>query len=418
MTFSWLPDSDFDPHPRLTWFTECCFDWTVHVLYRKEVIVPPGYRLDPGTLVVSNHQRDADIPVLTTVLCRREGLYLRWPMPFYASREGLLRRGFLAEHMSHWPRPLRALLGTISIAWFFRIIRVEPLRRVPEYTLNEAFADLNLHSGSARAAALNTRGRRETAAQQSRGHGARDVYTRFWGLRRLNAEARKALAPGFRATIAAQLTGFAEHLDAGRVVYFAPEGTISRNGRFGRIRAGVWLLTRLAVTPPPILPTALSYDPLGPGRLRIIVRVGTPLREYDRTDRGRFDAALKKEIRTLYPVNASHLVSRFLVAGPETFTAEDFAQWFARALAAVTDGGFTTDPLLSRSAPAALAGERLAWLARKGLIERDGKAWRKRRVHDAVPGWRRPADIVRYFDNALADLTGALAPTLADKLTP
>ncbi|MGH6717363.1 MAG: 1-acyl-sn-glycerol-3-phosphate acyltransferase, partial [Bradyrhizobium sp.] len=349
---------------------------------------------------------------------RREGLYLRWPLPFYASREDMLRRGFLAAHLSGWPRPLRALIGTISLAGFFRIVRAEPMRRIPEYTLGEAFAELAQRKDASRESWLNARGRRESANGASPPRIGDDMLTRFWGLRRLNAAARKALAPEFRATIAAQLAGFAERLDAGRVVYLAPEGTISRDGRLGRIRAGPWRLARLAAAPPPILPAALSYDPLGPGRLRVIVRVGTPLGEYDTNDRRRFDAMLEKEIRTLYPVNASHLISRFLVVGPDRFTAEDFARWFARAVATVTDCGLTTDPLLSRRVPAMLAAERFAWLAKKGFIERDGEAWRNRWPRDVEPGWRRPAEIVRYLDNALADLVQALAPGLADRIKP
>ena len=93
----WLPDAELDPHPRLTWLTECCFDLSVLALYRKEEMLPEGFSLDPGTLVVSNHQRDSDVPILTTVICRREGLNIRFPLPFYATREDIFLPGFLRD---------------------------------------------------------------------------------------------------------------------------------------------------------------------------------------------------------------------------------------------------------------------------------------------------------------------------------
>ncbi len=412
MTFKWLPDAALDPHPRLTWLVECCFDWTVTALYRKEEMLPPDYRLEPGTLVVSNHARDCDIPILTTVLCRREGFHIRWPLPFYASREDVFRPHFLSSHLVTWPRPLRALLYPISLGWFFAIVRAEPMRRTREYTLAEAFADLGIDDRAARAARLNARGRRESPRRQ------RNYGEDFWGLRRLRRTTRDELAPGFRATVAAELDRFAALLDTGRVVYFAPEGSISPDGRFGRVRAGPWRVVRITATPPPILPTALSYDALGPGRLRAILRIGRPLRGYNAIDRRRFDASLKEEILKLYPVNASHLASRYLAAGPDSFTMATFARWFGQARAALAGAGLTLDPLLGRLAPEALAGERLAWLARQGLLARDGETWHNRWPNDAKPGWRKPANIVRYLDNALDDLLRTLAPELARELAP
>ncbi|MGH8162074.1 MAG: hypothetical protein ACRESR_08035, partial [Gammaproteobacteria bacterium] len=234
----------------------------------------------------------------------------------------------------------------------------------------------------------------------------------FWGLRRLRREARSALAPGFRVTVAAEIDRFAALLDAGRVVYFAPEGSVSHDGRFGRVRAGPWRVAHAAAAPPPILPVALSYDPLGPGRLRVIVRIGRPLRGYNATDRRCFDASLKEEILKLYPVTASHLTSRFIAAGPGEFTTTAFARWLEHARKTLAAAGLTLDPLLERGHSEAFATERLAWLTSQGLLTREGENWRNRWPRDAKPNWRKPANVVRYLDNALDDLLENLAPAL------
>ncbi|MGH8128733.1 MAG: hypothetical protein ACRETC_10305, partial [Gammaproteobacteria bacterium] len=112
-SFDWLPDAELDPHPRLTWLTECAFDLTVDALYEKEEILPVDYALAPGTLIVSNHQRDSDVPILTTTLCQKPGRYLRYPLPFFAAREDILRTGFLRDLAlsAGWGQGFAALLG-------------------------------------------------------------------------------------------------------------------------------------------------------------------------------------------------------------------------------------------------------------------------------------------------------------------
>ena len=54
MSFNWLSDAELDPHPPFTWLTACCFDLAVRAVVRNAEIIPPDFRLVPGSLVVSN----------------------------------------------------------------------------------------------------------------------------------------------------------------------------------------------------------------------------------------------------------------------------------------------------------------------------------------------------------------------------
>ena len=423
MTFKWLPDAELDPHPRLAWLIECAFDLVINTFYRKEEMLPPGYRLEPGTLIVSNHQRDSDVPVLTTVLCRREGMHIRWPLPFYAMREDLLYPNALAGLLAGWPCPLPKLLGSIPLAWLFRSVRAEPMRRLREFSFGETLnALLDAGFGAVDPVTLfNGRGRREVTAALGKlplrldGIDPRRLGKfrhSFWGLRRLRVASLRALEPEFRTTIATQLARFAALLDAGRTVYFAPEGTISDTGKFGRIRVGTRRLYQLTACPPPLLPLALSYDPLGRGRLRAIVHVGQVLRSLDSSDERIFAAELRHAIQRLYAVNPSHLIAHFLVTGPATFTTQEFSAWLQRTAAAVIAAGFTLDPLLARRSHEMLATERLGWLKRKKLVAHEPAYWRNLYPRDAAPGWRKPPNVVRYLANALKDLSPELARNL------
>jgi len=238
-----------------------------------------------------------------------------------------------------------------------------------------------------------------------------------WGLRRLRIEALRTLNPAFRATIAGQIGRLVELISTGRVVYLAPEGVTSRSGRFGTMRAGAWQVYRRCVPPPPVLPVALSYDPLCSGRVRAVVGVGQTLPAIDAACRRDFDARLRVEILRRSAVTCSHLASRFIAVGPREFTTRTFARWLVHAGQATRQAGLTLDPLLTHASPVTLARKRLSWLERRSVIARARGGWRNRWSPDVQPAWGTPAAVVPYLHNALDDLA-TLDSRLAGKLAP
>jgi hypothetical protein len=428
MSFNWLSDAELDPHPPFTWLTACCFDLAVRAVVRNAEIIPPDFRLEPGTLVVSNHLRDCDVPVLTAALCRRRGLRILNPLPFCAAREDLFRRGFVRDLLQTWPRPVTWVLGRVPLGGLFRILRVQPIRRIREFTFGETLVALRTAGfGAARPQdVLCARGLRELgrvmdalperidAVDETRIGRLRLAH---WGLRRLRVGVLRALAPGFRATISGQIGRLVELISTGRVVYLAPEGVVSRSGHFGGVRAGPWQVYRRCANPPPVLPVALSYDPLCSGRMRAIVAIGKTIPAIDAECRRDFDARLRVEILRLSAVTCSHLVSRFIAVGPREFTTRRFVGWLHHARRAARDAGLTLDPLLHHVTAADLADERLAWLARRDLIAPAGGGWRNRWPSGVEPAWKTPAGVVSYLHNALDDLA-TLDSGLAGKLAP
>ena len=428
MSFDWLSDAELDPHPPFTWLTAFCFDLAVRAVVRNAELIPPDFRLEPGTLVVSNHLRDCDVPVLTAALCRRRGLRILNPLPFCAAREDLFRRGFVSDLLSTWPRPITWLLGRVPLEGLFKILRVQPIRRIREFTLGETVVALRSagfgdadprHLFSARgqrelASVLGTLPERVDAIEPDALGRLRLAH---WGLRRLRIEALRTLDPAFRATIAGQIGRLVELISTGRVVYLAPEGVTSRSGRFGTMRAGAWQVYRRCVPPPPVLPVALSYDPLCSGRVRAVVGVGQTLPAIDAACRRDFDARLRVEILRRSAVTCSHLASRFIAVGPREFTTRTFARWLVHAGQATRQAGLTLDPLLTHASPVTLARKRLSWLERRSVIARARGGWRNRWSPDVQPAWGTPAAVVPYLHNALDDLA-TLDSRLAGKLAP
>lgn len=405
------PNLPRDAHPLASWLLQMGFDVWIRMAYRREIVMPDDFRLVPGSMIASNHQRDVDGPMLGTVLVCRHGLRFRHPLPFFATREDLFRPGILARLTVHWPRPVSTLLGHVSLAWFFPLGRAEPMRRVREFTLGETLhALMQAGMGESRCdTLLNARGLRELDAGHSslaqciaRANPA--VLEEWWGLRRLKVVTLESIAPAFRAAVDAQLAHFARRLDRGRCVYFSPEGTISMDGHFSRIRAGFFRLARLAATQPWVQPMALGYDTLGPGRSRVVLHIDQCFRADTTLDRRPFDAALRGKILRLVPITPSHLLSRWLLHGPRSFTRDELATWLVRGYTVLRAVHPSLDPLFARKGATGIAHARLRWLERKRLVERRGTTFENTCPRDAPPGWHEPANVVRYLDNNLADL--------------
>lgn len=408
----WLPDAELDAHPIASWLMQLGFDAWLRAFYEREIVLPENFHIAPSTLIASNHQRDVDGPMLGLVLAQRRGLRFAWPLPFYAAREDLFRPGILARLTVAWPHPISAFLGRLSLAWFFPLGRAEPMRRVREYTLGEALRALqDAGLGDADAASLlNARGRRElgvsgaTPLHEALAQASPAALEQWWGLRRLSTHAIGTLAPGFRATVDAHLEHFAGRLDRGRSVYFAPEGTISKDGHFCRVRAGFFRLVHKTRQPPWVQPMGLAYDTLAPGRSRVVVKVGTHFRADTALSRCDFNASLRRTILDLAPITPSHLLAHWLLHGPAAFTLDEMMAWMERGLDAVRGVHQAIDPLFARKSIASLVRGRLRWLERKGLILRAGYSLRNTCSRNVAPGWQTPAHIVRFLDNQLADI--------------
>jgi 1-acyl-sn-glycerol-3-phosphate acyltransferase len=419
-----LPEAEFYPHPKLSWLIELGFDFTVGALYRIERVLQPGCR--PGALVVSNHQRESDVPIVCAVLVRRRGLRILDPLPFFAMREDLLRRDALFNLLAKWPQPVAKALGRIPLGWLFTGVRTMPMRRLREFTLGDTVEAL-VAAGSGDEppeAVLNGRGLREVAARmQEPPARVRDItrdamgraWRTYWGLRRLRLVALKRIAPDFRRAINTQLDNFAALLDRGHSLYMAPEGTISPDGRFGRVRAGPWRVSRRRASPPLITPVGLSYDALAPGRLRVVAHGGAPLRNPDLSSQCRFGADLREIILALCVLTPSHLIAWYLMHGPRRFTTTRLAEWLERGRDAAHAAGVGLDPVWKRSSGQMLAQARVRWMRRKRLLTHEGgETWRNVCPRDSAPGWGTPAATVTYFVNSLTDF----APDFAQSLSP
>lgn len=273
------------------------------------------FEIPPRSLLVVTHRSDWDIP-LTTNIYWPGRMYRRGGRPVFVARDDMFLPGFLAGYPPGLPLAARRLLARVDvgrglrrgqlalpIASAARCHLADVVRDDPAVPLAELPPEL---AGGLRARARRL-GRPEptTAADVDDGAYADLLWTRceradlpgldgFWSRRQ--AVGRR----DFEALV--------DHVDRGGVLAIYPEGRPSPDGAIGPFERGLGLLVRRAA-PDAVIPIALAYDPLPPGRTRAYVAVGRPEPPPSR----KADEAILARLRALMPLTAGQVAAHALL---------------------------------------------------------------------------------------------------------
>ena len=289
--------------------------------FRVTVVGAAQPDLGPGTLLVSTHRRETDVPVLCPSLYGRGRLWRRrgaLERVSFAARDDMFLRGFFAGFPPALPVRARRVLFPVGVGPVLAHMPVYPVRSAsvarlseavrerPETPLAELVRGEVAESFRARAAALALP-RPALAGDVLRGEYA-DLLWRpvspgdvaglegFWSRRAAQA------AADFRALV--------ELVRAGGTLLVFPEGRPSPDGEIGPIQRGLAALVRRA-EPRAVQPLALAYDPLTGGRTRAFISFGEPVP----SPSGDVDAAVLALLRRTTPLTCGQLVAGHLASG-------------------------------------------------------------------------------------------------------
>ncbi|MGH8274384.1 MAG: hypothetical protein ACRES9_09075 [Gammaproteobacteria bacterium] len=397
------------------------FDRIVRALFTIEESGLPA-RVPAPCLIVANHRRDADIPILGVFLGRARGARITGVLPHFVAREDLFEPGFLWHYWrSPWLALPRLVSPAIPLARILRVFKAHPIHRIPEQSLAIVLRDFRRYLGERRLReVLHPRWTRRLAAAGAppeqtiswllrRERAFAHLVGGGWGHRRFNLGAFRAFKPIERERIKTHLAVFTRALASGEAVMLAPEGANSPDGHFQRPRAGAWLIARTAEPDLPVLPVGLAYDPSVGRRMRVFVHAGSPFTAGDYPDRRVFDAAVVEGILRATTITGSHLAAhRVLSMTPdETVTPAALADFARRLGGALVEAGLRIAP-----DAAARAGDRLAWFAHAGLLVKRAEAWHRSDRRESVPGWGSRTALASYLRNELASVV-SLAPAVA-----
>jgi len=398
------------------------FDRIVRALFRIEESGLPE-QVPAPCLIVANHRRDADIPVLGVFLGRARGLRISGVLPHFVAREDLFEPGFLWYYWrSPWLVLPRLVSPLIPLTRILAVFKAHPIHRIPEQSLAIVLNDVRCYLGERPlGSALNRywAPRLEAAGADlsqplawllRRERRFAGLVGGGWGHRRLNLATFREFKPVERARIDAHLAVFAAALERGEAVMVAPEGANSPDGHFQRPRAGPWRLASGAGCGLPVLPVGLAYDPSVSGRrMRVFVHAGEAFHAGDFESRRAFDDAVAFAILRATTLTGTHLAAHWILRAPSG------AELHAAAFEAFgSELGTALDAAGLRVArDAAAHGERrIEWFVRAGLAVRHGGEFVRSARPEPEPGWDSRAALAVFLRNELESVAG-LAPGVA-----
>ena len=126
------------------------FDKIVRGLFRIEESGLPE-RIPRPCLIVANHRRDADIPVLGVFLGRARGREISGVLPHFVAREDLFEPGFLWNYWhSPWLVLPRLVSPAIPLPRILQVFKAHPIHRIPEQSLAIVLNDVRRYLGDRR----------------------------------------------------------------------------------------------------------------------------------------------------------------------------------------------------------------------------------------------------------------------------
>lgn len=397
------------------------FDLCIRQLFRFEVRGLENFTRTASTLVVANHRRDSDGPVIASVLLQRKLLHFQGVGPSFVAREDMFKRGFLTKYLDNWPTWARALLSPLDLGSLLMLMGIFPIRRVPERSLGEVLQEVRTIVGDlplqqvlkpqclgqfARAAHTGSNRLRISDVMKWRYH---DLLFRSHGLTKLTYRCFRQVVSCERSVVDAQLEHFSHLLDDGATLVLAPEGRVSPDGRIGGFRAGLQELLNRPHIPPRVLPVGVTYDAMTNSRPRVFVGIGPELCGLRELGRREINARVAAAIRHQLTVTCSQLASRYLllmrINGHNRITRADADDYVAREAARYVRQDCHADPgLLAADTRRVRLEHYLASCVKHGILQRSGK--RSYRLKDAArksgPGLYESGSIIGELNNELS----------------
>jgi hypothetical protein len=305
-----------------------------HLLYKVEAHGLENFSYTPSTVIASAHKRDIDISVVVPCLyfMKQPGRLRDLRGLYFPARDDVFERGFLMIYFP-WLDRLRFLMRRSSVAWNFWAVQACPVKLPDEQTANQLLNEtIRLEGDLPLPQFLTPEWCKKLMGDLPANSNLHlsDVVK----LAPLTALAQYAtprmfkepLASGIRErhhhTIISQLRSLTRILDKGGSLFIAPEGRVSPDGRFGKMRAAFTRVVQQTHVNVTMLPINLTYDFMDTERPKVIVNVGPEINNLTEYSKAELSELVKQKVGILTAVTLSGIASKWLIAA-----SEDGREW-------------------------------------------------------------------------------------------
>src|SRR5918995_2850888 len=92
-------------------------------------VLSSSFRFEPGTMIVSTHRRETDVPLICPPLYFRGSVWrYRWPRMSFAARDDMFLPGFFAGFPPDLSPRARRILYPLGVARWLPVVQVHPIR--------------------------------------------------------------------------------------------------------------------------------------------------------------------------------------------------------------------------------------------------------------------------------------------------
>lgn len=408
-------------------------DIEVRARHQVEIRGHENYTHSRPTLVVANHRRDTDGPIVGSFLLQRRGLRCHGAIPSFVAREDLFTPGFLEHYLTCSPALIRHLAGRVNIRPIIESAGTYPMRRIPERTLGEVLTDVLRLFGNRpleeilrpvwaqRFGEVLDRAPRTLTIRDALDPRCRQLTMVGGGYRKLRIGCFQRLKPFERVVIESQLTRFIALLEAGNLVILKPEGAVSPDGLLGTPRGALYELINRTTAPLSVLPISITYDCMDSEDTKVFLNIGRQTSRLRGLSRAQLKTWFLNNLRGGCTVTCSQLAAHWLrclaQAGQHRLWGNELCEFVTAAAGVCNAAGLHVDPRLREATSCRLRVERwLQYCLRHGLLYTDGRDGYRTGRLDLPPGWLNTprVSLLTYFDNELQATAGNPLPELCE----
>lgn len=278
---------------RLRWREMVAFGMiaTTKAVYKIETRGMENFTYDPATIVACSHKRDGDIPlVLPRLYLFKKPSHLKeLRMIYVATRDDVHERGFLTLYFPIVDRWLRPFLARIQVGRLFKQLQTCPVKLPDEQTVNQLLqetrrieGDLLLEDALTPEWQQRLLGEENVEIADLRLSDAilkapLKLLGQYATPRMFKEPLATSIIKRHHQTIVGQLRHISRVLDKGGVLFIAPEGRVTPDGRFGKMRAALARVVQQARADLRMVPVNVTYDFMDTERPLVVINMGRVL---------------------------------------------------------------------------------------------------------------------------------------------